>query len=69
MKRASRWAVRTLNAFVVVTASMVVVALIALATSGSIRHPRSRAALTRTFEAPLSLNGDARRPRCSRTRR
>ena len=60
MKRATTWAVRTLRAFVVVSASMLVGAFVAL---GYVwLNPGIRAAgpiLPVRFEAPLSLNGDA----------
>ena len=60
MKRARSWAARTLNAFVVVTASMFVGALVTL---GYVwLNPAIRASgplLPVRFEAPLSLNGDA----------
>ena len=60
MKRAGSWAARTFTAFVAVTASMVVGALIAL---GYVwLNPEVRAIgslLPVRFESPLSLNGDA----------
>src|SRR5688572_33298069 len=60
MRRATTWAARTLRAFTVVSASMLVGAFIALGYVWV--NPGIRAAgllLPVRFEAPLSLNGEA----------